>query len=113
MNLDAAFLHILGDLLNSVGVIIAATIIYFWPQYWYVDPICTYFFAVIVLWTTRMTFWQCVILILETVPAHLDCDEITHKLEQIEGVTEVHDMHIWCLNNDKFSFTCHMNLRAD
>ncbi len=57
LNLDAAFLHILGDLLNSVGVILAATIIYIYPEYWYADPICTYFFALIVLWTTKTTFW--------------------------------------------------------
>lgn len=113
LNLDAAFLHILGDLLNSVGVIIAATIIYIWPQYWYADPICTYFFAIIVLWTTKTTFWQCVILILETVPSHLDCDEITFRLNKIKGVSDVHDMHIWALNNDKFSFTCHIRLEPD
>ena len=81
LNVEAAFLHILGDLLNSVGVIIAATVIYIWPEYWYVDPICTYFFALIVLWTTRTTFWQCVILILETAPEHLDVDRIRTRLE--------------------------------
>ena len=47
------------------------------------DPICTYFFAIIVLYTTRVPFWQCVKLILETVPAHLDTDNIRHRLEQI------------------------------
>ena len=53
LNVDAAFLHILGDLLNSVGVIIAAVIIYFRPEAWMCDPICTYIFALIVLWTTK------------------------------------------------------------
>jgi cation diffusion facilitator family transporter len=113
LNLDAAFLHILGDLLNSVGVIIAATIIYFKPEYWYVDPICTYFFAIIVLWTTKTTFWQCVILILETVPSHLNCEKINARLCKIKGVSSVHDMHIWALNNDKYSFTCHIMIRED
>ena len=74
MNIDAAFLHILGDLLNSVGVIIAATIVFFWPSLWMVDPICTYLFAIIVLWTTRSVFWKCVLLILESVPDHIDTD---------------------------------------
>ena len=53
INVEAAFLHILGDLLNSLGVIIAATIIFFWPNLDFIDPICTYIFAIIVLWTTR------------------------------------------------------------
>ena len=76
LNIEAAYIHILGDLLNSIGVIFAAIIVYIWPQYWYVDPICTYVFAGIVLWTTRVTFWQCVMLILETVPAHLSVEKI-------------------------------------
>ena len=97
LNIDAAFLHILGDLLNSAGVIFAAVIVYIWPQYWYVDPICTYFFALIVLWTTKTTFWQCVVLILETVPQHLDMNEIKKRIEDVEGVIEVHDLHVWSL----------------
>ena len=113
LNVEAAFLHILGDLLNSVGVIIAATLIYFWPELWFMDPICTYIFAIIVLWTTRLTFWQCVVLILETVPPHLSVSKIKKRLERVDGVAEVHDIHIWSLNNDKFSFTCHMTLNSD
>lgn len=112
LNLDAAFLHILGDLLNSVGVIIAATIVFFFPSMWYVDPICTYLFAAIVLYTTRQTFWQCVILILETAPAHLSIEKMNERLARIKGVKEVHDIHVWSLSNDKYSFSCHITLEA-
>ena len=108
--MDAAFLHILGDLLNSVGVIIAATIVFFFPSFWYVDPICTYLFALIVLWTTRQTFWQCVVLILETVPSHISVEKIKAHLSNIKGVKEVHDIHVWSLSNDKFSFSCHITI---
>ena len=110
LNVEAAFLHILGDLLNSVGVIIAAMIIFIWPSCWWMDPICTYVFAIIVLWTTRLTFWQCLMLILETVPPHLDAEKIQDRLEEIKGVDSVHDVHIWSLSNDKYSFTCHVLL---
>mmetsp|Transcript_21400 Transcript_21400/g.26333 ORF Transcript_21400/g.26333 Transcript_21400/m.26333 type:complete len:323 (-) Transcript_21400:276-1244(-) len=113
LNIDAAFLHILGDLLNSVGVIIAATIVFFWPDLWMVDPICTYLFAVIVLWTTRQTFWKCLMLILESTPDHIDPDQVVASLETIEGVRLVHDMHIWSLNNDKVCLTVHITLHAD
>ena len=109
-NVDAAFLHILGDLLNSVGVIIAALIVYFWPEMWYVDPICTYLFAIIVLWTTRLVFWECVVLILESVPSHLSVSKIKERLRSIHGVRAVHDVHIWSLSNDKLSFMCHLEI---
>ena len=45
-------MHVLGDMLNSIGVILAATIILIWPNLWYIDPICTYFFSIIVFYTT-------------------------------------------------------------
>ena len=72
------------------------------------DPICTYFFAIIVLWTTKKTFWQCLVLILETVPSHLNINSIKKRIEDVDGVTDVHDMHIWSLSQDKYSFTCHV-----
>jgi len=55
MNMDAATLHVLGDLLSSVGVIIASIFIYFWPSMWIMDPICTYIFAIFVSYTTLPT----------------------------------------------------------
>ena len=67
-------------------MIIAAIIIYIYPECWYMDPLCTYFFAIIVLYTTRVPFWQCVELILETTPSHVDADKIKRRLELIRGV---------------------------
>jgi len=60
INVQAAYLHILGDLLNSIGVVIASAFIYKWPQLWYLDPSCTLFFALIIMYTTRLTFYQCI-----------------------------------------------------
>ena len=51
INVDAAFLHVLGDMLMSVGVIIAAIIIYFKEDWKIADPICTYVFSIIVCFT--------------------------------------------------------------
>lgn len=52
MNVRAAFVHILGDLLQSIGVIIAAIIIYIYPEHTIVDPICTFIFSILVMFTT-------------------------------------------------------------
>ena len=52
INIRATMIHLLGDLLQSVGVIIAAVVIFFWPNMSIVDPICTFLFAIIVLITT-------------------------------------------------------------
>jgi len=52
MNVRAALIHVIGDVIQSVGVFVAAGVIYFWPQYSIVDPICTFVFSIIVLFTT-------------------------------------------------------------
>lgn len=109
--MQAAYLHVLGDLLNSVGVLLASGVIYIWPSMWYFDPICTYFFAIIVLITTRQTFWQCIEVLLESTPSSVDRDEIESGLGQIEGVDEVHDLHVWQISNDKFAFSVHLGLK--
>ena len=60
MNVSAAYLHVLGDMLMSVGVIIAATIIYFDENLWWADPICTYLFSIIVVFTTVPIIKNCI-----------------------------------------------------
>ena len=73
MNIDAAYLHVLGDLLMSVGVTIAATVIYFYPtdKYWwskYVDPSCTLIFSIMVCYTCKKTLGQCFHILMEGAP---------------------------------------------
>ena len=98
LNVEAAYLHVLGDLLNSIGVILAATIILIWPNLWYVDPICTYIFALIAVYTTIKTFGRCIATFLEATPENIDYDEIQRELLRIPGVDEVHDLHIWSIS---------------
>ena len=80
LNVEAAYLHVLGDLLNSIGVIFAATVILIWPNLWYVDPICTYFFSLIVFYTTFKTFGRCIATFLEASPENIDYDEVKEAL---------------------------------
>merc|ERR550532_858345 len=102
LNVEAARLHILGDMLNSIGVIIAATIILFFPKLWYIDPLCTYFFSIIVYYTTWQTFVVCVKTFLEGSPEDFDYDEVRGSLRKINGVQSVHDLHIWSISQDKY-----------
>ena len=80
---------------------------------WIVDPICTYLFAIIVLYTSKDPFIECMRLILERAPDNIDTQEVKKRLESIEGVKEVQNIHIWALSNEKVCFTCHIVLRPD
>ena len=110
LNVEAAYLHILGDVLNSCGVIIAASLIYLDQSLWFLDPLCTFFFGLIVFWTTRITLMQCIYILMEATPEEYDVDEIEKDLTQLEGVGRVHDIHVWSLSSGKCAFICHIDL---
>lgn len=66
----------MGDMLMSVGVIIAATIIFIWPELWQFDPICTYLFSVIVMCSTIPVIGKCLHVIMEGVPKNFDLRQL-------------------------------------
>ena len=83
VNLKAAALHVLGDLLQSVGVTIAATLIYINPNWRIADPICTFIFSLIVLCTTIPIAKECVSVLMEGVPYELDLPSIENDLRSV------------------------------
>uniref|UniRef100_A0A7S3CRW1 Uncharacterized protein n=1 Tax=Strombidium rassoulzadegani TaxID=1082188 RepID=A0A7S3CRW1_9SPIT len=108
LNIDAAYLHVLGDLLMSVGVIIAAVIIYFFPQWHIADPICTYVFSVIVCFTVTNVLKECFSVLMEGSPAEIDSDQLVLDLKQINNVVQVHDFHLWSISAGKHSLSTHI-----
>uniref|UniRef100_A0A2R9CPD7 Solute carrier family 30 member 4 n=1 Tax=Pan paniscus TaxID=9597 RepID=A0A2R9CPD7_PANPA len=106
----AAFVHALGDLVQSVGVLTAAYIIRFKPEYKIADPICTYVFSLLVAFTTFRIIWDTVVIILEGVPSHLNVDYIKEALMKIEDVYSVEDLNIWSLTSGKSTAIVHIQL---
>jgi zinc transporter 2 len=76
INVDSAYLHVLGDMLMSCGVITAATVIYFRPDLWWFDPICTYCFAVMILVTSYPTIKNCLMILMESAPENIDAHDL-------------------------------------
>ncbi|KFO29685.1 Zinc transporter 4, partial [Fukomys damarensis] len=106
----AAFVHALGDLVQSIGVLIAAYIIRFKPEYKIADPICTYIFSLLMAFTTFRIIWDTVVIILEGVPSHLNVDRIREALMKIDDVYSVEDLNIWSLTSGKSTAIVHMQL---
>ncbi|MGH0162019.1 UNVERIFIED_CONTAM: hypothetical protein FKN15_002809 [Acipenser sinensis] len=108
----AAFIHALGDLVQSVGVLVAAYIIRFKPEYKIADPICTYVFSVLVLFTTLRIMWDTGIIVLEGVPKHLDVTRIKEDLLKLEDVYSVDDLNVWALTAGKTAAVVHLQLNT-
>ncbi|KAG6925163.1 solute carrier family 30 member 4 [Chelydra serpentina] len=97
----AAFVHAVGDLVQSIGVLVAAYIIRFKPEYKIADPICTYIFSILVVFTTVRIIWDTGVIILEGVPKHLNVDRIKEELMKIEDVYSIEDLNVWSLTAGK------------
>ncbi|XP_034049441.1 zinc transporter 4 [Thalassophryne amazonica] len=106
----AAFIHALGDLVQSVGVLIAAYIVRFKPEYKLADPICTYIFSILVLFTTFRIVRDTTVILLEGVPRHLDMQRIKEDLLKLEDVQSVDELNVWALTADKTAATIHLQL---
>lgn len=108
INVSAAFIHVIGDALQSVGVMIAAALIWWKPEWRVADPICTFLFSILVLFTTTRLIKQSIGVLMEGVPEGIDPDTVQHALETVQGVTQVHDLHIWSLSVGKPSLSVHI-----
>jgi Co/Zn/Cd efflux system component len=69
---QAEYLHVLGDLLHSCTIVLTSILVYFWPELWFLDPGCTLFFAVIVVYTTKDTLLDAIHMLMEATPDELE-----------------------------------------
>ncbi len=107
LNLRSAFLHVLGDLLGSIGAIIAALLIMFigWN---YADPIASAIVAILVLISGIRVTKDSFHVLMEGTPTNIDLQKVKKALVEIDGVHSIHDLHIWNITSDFPSFTCHL-----
>lgn len=110
INVQAAIVHLIGDLLQSIGVIIAAVVIMFKPDWLIVDPICTFLFSVLVMFTTIPTFIQCTHYLMECTPDEVRTDLIRSDILALPEVNEISDFHVWGLAGDKNVLSAHVIL---
>lgn len=108
LNIRAAFIHVIGDFVQSLGVLIAALVVYIWPEYQIVDPICTFVFAIIVLLTTIGILRDATNVLMEGIPNGINFIEVRERLQKMPGVIRVHNLRIWSLNMDKIAISTHL-----
>jgi len=109
INIKAAFWHIIGDTMSSVGVIIAGVIIFFTG--WYIaDPILAVLIGVVILWGAVRIVKESVDILLESVPAHVRIDEVTAAVKNVPGVEDLHDIHIWTITSGIYALSAHLSI---
>ncbi|MBU6390851.1 MAG: cation diffusion facilitator family transporter [Planctomycetes bacterium] len=110
LNVRAAFLHMLGDTLSSVGVIIGAIIIYY-TNWFIVDPIVSVMLCILILvWSYKLVMESADIL-LEATPKGINIDEVIASLKQIPGIDNAHDIHIWTITSGMYAMSGHIDTK--
>ena len=107
LNVEGAFLHVLGDTLGSLAVVASAGLILAFG--WSVaDPIFGVVIGVIILVTSARLLWKVLHVLMEGTPSHLDLHQLCQRLEQLEGVTGVHDIHAWSITTGYDALSAHV-----
>ena len=109
INIKSAMLHFLGDLLNSVGVIISSIIIYF-MNFVYIDIIMSVVISVIIFIGGYKISKEAFFILMEAVPSEINLNTLRNELLNIDGIKNIHELHVWKNDNEEISFTAHILL---
>jgi len=109
LNIKAAYLHLIGDTLSSVGVIIASVLIYYFEIYW-IDPALTFIIGIYILWGTYGILKETIEILMQSSPGNLDIKKIKKQLEAHDKVENIHHIHVWSLSDTEIHFECHADV---
>uniref|UniRef100_A0A0D6R0K2 Cation efflux protein cytoplasmic domain-containing protein n=1 Tax=Araucaria cunninghamii TaxID=56994 RepID=A0A0D6R0K2_ARACU len=113
INVQGAYLHVLGDLIQSIGVMIGGAVIWIKPEWKIIDLICTLFFSLLVLGTTIKMIRSVIDVLMESTPREIDATRLEAGLCSIPGVLTVHELHIWAITVGKTLLACHVRIQSD
>jgi cobalt-zinc-cadmium efflux system protein len=107
LNLRSAFVHLMGDVLSTVGAVIAGVIIYFTDANW-LDPFVSVLIGFLILYNAWGILRDATDILLESTPRDVDIKTMVKDIIQIEGVLGVHDLHVWSLTQNLRTMSAHI-----
>ncbi|HEY1952060.1 MAG TPA: cation diffusion facilitator family transporter [Gemmatimonadaceae bacterium] len=110
MNARAAYLHVLGDLLASVGTVVAAILIRY-TGWLTADPIASMITTVLIMYSAWQLVRESIDILLESTPAHIPVGAVRGQLEAIPGIESVHDLHVWAVTPAVVAMSAHCIVR--
>lgn len=113
INVQGAYLHVLGDSIQSIGVMIGGAIIWYKPEWKIIDLICTLIFSVVVLGTTITMLRNILEVLMESTPREIDPRRLEKGLCEMEEVVAIHELHIWAITVGKVLLACHVKIKPD
>jgi len=107
LNVRSAFIHMLGDALGSIAIIIGAVVIRYtgWER---MDPVLSILIALLIVWTAWDIIRESLNILLEGLPRGIHLRDVIAGMRSLEGVLDVHDLHIWSLGSSTHALSCHV-----
>jgi len=112
INIRAAYLHLLGDSLSSVAVIIGSALVYFFDYFW-VDPLITGLIGIYILKHAFVILKEVFDILMQSSPRGVDIKQIQIEIERLPQILNIHHVHIWNLTDTEIHFECHIDLHED
>ena len=124
LNIHGVFLHVLADALGSIAVIVSGLIIKFAPPIqaeddhsvnwkYYVDPVLSLIITSFIILSTLPLFKRSSMILLQSVPRDLDLDEVKTKIANLDGILDIHHLHVWSLNTDCYVASAHIKINTN
>ncbi|CAL9197616.1 unnamed protein product, partial [Musa hybrid cultivar] len=113
INVHSAYLHVLGDSIQSIGVMIGGAMIWWKPEWKIIDMLCTLVFSVIVLVTTIKMLRDILEVLMESTPRQIDATKLEQGLCQLDGVVAIHELHVWAITVGKVLLACHVTITQE
>jgi cobalt-zinc-cadmium efflux system protein len=107
INIRATFVHMMGDALSSVAIIGGALLIR-WTGWLQIDPVLSILIGAMIIWTAWDIIKESLNVLLEGLPAGIELAKVTTEMQKVEGVLDVHDLHIWSLGSSAHALSCHV-----
>jgi cobalt-zinc-cadmium efflux system protein len=114
LNTRSAFLHVVGDAVSSVAVLVAAGLMWMRPDLDWIDPALSLGIALLILWGAGRLVLEISDILMEAAPRHLDVEEISQLMEGADdGVVAVHDLHVWTISSGLYALSAHLVIHAE
>jgi cobalt-zinc-cadmium efflux system protein len=107
LNLRSTFLHLMGDVLSTLGAVAAGVIIAFTNWNW-LDPLVSILIGILILWNAWGILRQTIHILLESTPESINIDSMVEDLNKVNGVQGVHDLHVWSINESLRMLSAHI-----
>jgi len=107
LNLRSAFVHLVGDVISTIGAVIAGVIIYFTGANW-LDALVSVLIGFLIVYNAWGILRETVDILLESTPRDVDIKEMVHEITELDGVLGVHDLHVWSLTQNLRTMSAHI-----